>query len=67
MTVNHPRPCVRCGRRPRLADLYLCSRCLSDPVTRAEILEAERAGKTYTDQRRYAIETFHWTGGWGGR
>jgi len=60
-----PRLCVRCGRRPRSEPAYLCGLCLTDPLARAEAAEVARAGGTYTEQRRVAIEVFHWAGGWG--
>jgi len=60
-----PRLCVRCGRRPRAGETYLCPPCLEDPVARAEAAECLRAKGGYVDQRRVAVETFHWAGGWG--
>jgi hypothetical protein len=60
-----PSLCVRCGRRPRTADTYLCSACLQDPEARREAAEVLRMGRDYLTQRRVAIEVYHWAGGWG--
>lgn len=63
--VQAPPLCVRCGRRPRHGETYLCGECLADPVARQEAAETLRAGGDYIAQRRFAIERFHWAGGWG--
>lgn len=57
--------CVRCGRRPRTADTYLCGPCLQDPVARQEARAILRTAGDHMTQRRMAIEHFHWAGGWG--
>lgn len=65
MTVQTQALCVRCGRRPRAGQTYLCNQCLVDPVAREEAVTALRAGGSHVDQRRVVIERFHWAGGWG--
>jgi NMD protein affecting ribosome stability and mRNA decay len=66
MTVFRPPAlCVRCGRRPREHETYLCARCLDDPRVRREALAIQRAAEGYLAQRRVAIERYHWAGGWG--
>ena len=58
------RACVRCGRRPRELDTFLCLACLEDPATHAET----RAGLAQPDDlaaRRFMIERYGWAGGWG--
>jgi ribosomal protein S14 len=65
--LHRTSPCVRCGRRPRYADTFLCRVCLDDPATRAEMLRIERSAVDHIGQRRVAIERFHWSGGWGTR
>jgi len=63
-----PSPmCVRCGRHPRAHETFLCVVCLRDPVTRREMIAIERSAQDHQAQRRVAIETFHWAGGWGRR
>jgi hypothetical protein len=57
--------CVRCGRFSRAGALFICGACQADPKARREIDLLMRAGGTHTDQRRLAIERFHWAGGWG--
>ena len=59
--------CVRCGRRPRAAETYLCEVCLHDPEARREAMEVLRSGGDNMAQRRRAIETYGWAGGWGDR
>lgn len=63
-----PSPmCVRCGRRPRSHETYLCGPCLVDPKTRRELRRIEGMGHDDVSRRRLAIETFKWAGGWGRR
>jgi NMD protein affecting ribosome stability and mRNA decay len=58
------RSCVRCGRRPRALESFLCVACLADPdahveaATALHIPDPDRA-------RRFAIEVLGWAGGWG--
>lgn len=65
MTTSTRALCVRCGRRSRYAETYLCSVCLDDPHARIEADVAERAGDDVLSRRRAAIERFRWAGGWG--
>jgi hypothetical protein len=66
LEARRPPPlCVRCGRRPRSGETYLCGPCLTDPLARQEAAEATRAGGSYTEQRRVCVERFNWVGGWG--
>jgi hypothetical protein len=62
-----PRPalCVRCGRRPRYSETFLCGACFQDPEARREAAEVMRMAGDYLAQRRVAIEVYHWAGGWG--
>lgn len=61
------RACVRCGRDGRIAETFLCHRCLEDPRTVDEVEEAFR--QEPQDPRTYVVEELHWVGGWrvGGR
>lgn len=59
--------CVRCGRRPRDHETFLCGPCLSDPKTRRELRKIEALTHDDLSGRRLAIEKFHWAGGWGRR
>ena len=63
--ARQPALCVRCGKRPRAGETFLCPPCLDDPQARAEAAECLRAQGGYIDQRRVAIKKFHWFGGWG--
>jgi len=63
--IRAPLLCVRCGRRPRAYQTFLCEACLDDPKARREALAIERATEGYLAQRRVAIERYHWAGGWG--
>ena len=57
--------CVRCGRRPRTSETFLCQTCLTDPKARLEIDRAlTRAERSHVDARRFVLERFHWAGGW---
>jgi hypothetical protein len=60
----NPEPCVRCGREPRDGETFLCVGCLQDPVTHQETAVALDAGEDLV-ARRFAVERFHWAGGWG--
>jgi hypothetical protein len=63
--IPGPLPCVRCGRRPRAGELFLCNPCAASPMVRAEVRRIEQGAQGYIAQRRLAIEKFHWAGGWG--
>jgi hypothetical protein len=57
--------CVRCGRGPRADETFLCERCLDDPESARERLEAELlADVRQVDARRVVVERFKWYGGW---
>ena len=57
--------CVRCGTVPRTDGTFLCAGCKTDPRARREIAEIMRARPDFLSQRRYAITTYGWVGGWG--
>ena len=60
-----PRLCVRCGRRPREGETFLCRACHDDPALHQELQVIERDARDWESQRRLAIETYGWAGGWG--
>jgi hypothetical protein len=59
------RPCVRCGRAPRVEDSYLCDQCRQDWTTELEVATAyQEAARTGSDPRRFVLERYRWAGGW---
>lgn len=79
-TRRRPRACVRCGDRPRWADLSLCLTCHDDPETREQLDAAAMTAKAAQDgthaecgatcpvvaalQRVMLVTTMGWAGGW---
>lgn len=59
--MRTPAPCARCGRAPRLPDLYLCRQCLEDWETDLEV----RTALEDPEPRRFVVTRFHWYGQWG--
>jgi len=69
-----PKPCVRCGSRPRGEELFVCYPCSTDPVKLDEVRQAQKAtditlnnGERSRAERTYLVKTFHWHGHWGPR
>ena len=69
-----PKPCVRCGSRPRGEELFVCYPCADDPVKLDEVRQAEIATRDITDQndrrraqRAFLVRTLHWSGHWSSR
>jgi hypothetical protein len=58
------RRCVRCGRRPRSVETFLCLECLADPDAHVEAATALRIPDPGA-ARRFVVEVFGWAGEWG--
>lgn len=58
----HRKPCVRCGRRKREPEIYLCEPCYQDPARLVE--QAEVVRLPYADQRLELVRRYHWYGEW---
>jgi hypothetical protein len=55
--------CVRCGRRPRSGEMFVCEDCLHDRAFFKEMGNLRRI--PFEEARRKAIAEYHWAGGWG--
>lgn len=66
MTTGTRSRCVRCGRRARHADMYVCLACHESPALRSEMAAASRRFRTWEAQRGYLV-AHGWAGGWPSR
>lgn len=64
---EYRRPCVRCGTRDRKAEIFLCGKCLDDPVTQAEIDQAIARDVDGRAQRLWLVGAMRWYGHWSTR
>ena len=55
--------CVRCGRRPRADEVFVCDQCLHDRRFFKEM--GALRNLPFKEARHKAITEYHWAGGWG--
>jgi hypothetical protein len=63
--TTQPLLCVRCGKRPRWSEAYVCDACRVDPAQRREAAAAlALEGHDVGQRRRYVVRVYGWVGGW---